>query len=133
MKIHIWGFAKNCDNTPRPNSLADPPNQFNEFINVIKPEVSENSRSQEFSTRVSFNFSRSTTRYDFVKSRPRFGITKLKLQAFSLEMLASPEIAYKIVKTFNPEFRERWQLLELSFSSRKPRSDQGNSRSHLEA
>ena len=39
MKIHIWGFAKNCDNTPRPNSLADPPNQFNEFINKIKPEA----------------------------------------------------------------------------------------------
>ena len=92
-----------------------------------------NRGQREFSTRVSFNFSRSTTRYDFVKSRPRLGITKLKLQAFSLEMLASPEIAYKIVKTFNPEFRERWQLLELSFSSRKPRSDQGNSRSHLEA
>ena len=64
MKIHIWGFAKNCDNTPRPNSLADPPNQFNEFINVIKPEVSENSWSRKFSTRVSFIFSRSTTRND---------------------------------------------------------------------
>ena len=33
-------------------------------------EVSENSRSREFSTRVSFIFSRSTTRYYFLKSRP---------------------------------------------------------------
>jgi hypothetical protein len=35
------------------------------------PEVSENSRSREFSTRVSFIFSRSTTRNDFLKSRSR--------------------------------------------------------------
>ena len=38
---------------------------------VCKPEVSENSRSREFSTRVSFIFSRSTTRNDFLKSRSR--------------------------------------------------------------
>ena len=37
----------------------------------FKPEVSENSRSREFSTRVSFIFSRSTTRNDFLKSRSR--------------------------------------------------------------
>ena len=36
-----------------------------------KPEISENSRSREFSTRVSFIFSRSTTRNDFLKSRSR--------------------------------------------------------------
>ena len=46
-----------------------------------------NRGQREFSTRVSFNFSRSTTGYDFVKSRPRLGITKLKLQAFSLAAL----------------------------------------------
>ena len=34
-------------------------------------EVSENSRSREFSMRVSFIFSRSTTRNDFLKSRSR--------------------------------------------------------------
>ena len=44
-----------------------------------------------------------------------------------------PEIACKTVRPFKPEFRERWQLLEFSFSSRKPRLDQGNSRSRLEA
>ena len=37
----------------------------------LEVEVSENSRSQEFSTRVSFIFSRSTTRNDFLKSRSR--------------------------------------------------------------
>ena len=35
----------------------------------FETEVSENSRSREFSTRVSFIFSRSTTRNDFLKSR----------------------------------------------------------------
>ena len=37
----------------------------------IEAEVSENSRSREFSTRVTFIFSRSTTRSDFLKSRSR--------------------------------------------------------------
>ena len=38
---------------------------------MLRSEVSENSRSREFSTRVSFIFSRSTTRNDFLKSRSR--------------------------------------------------------------
>ena len=37
----------------------------------LKAEVSENSRSREFSTRVSIIFSRSTTRNGFLKSRSR--------------------------------------------------------------
>ena len=36
------------------------------------------------------------------------------------------------MRPFKPEFRERWQLLEFSFSPRKPRLDQGNYRSCLE-
>ena len=38
---------------------------------IFESEVSENSRSREFLTRVSFIFSRSTTRNDFLKSRSR--------------------------------------------------------------
>ena len=37
----------------------------------FEPEVSKNSQSREFSTRVSFIFSRSTTRNDFLKSWSR--------------------------------------------------------------
>merc|ERR1711994_1092140 len=40
----------------------------------FRAEVSENSRSREFSTRVSFIFSRSTTRNDFLESRSRLEI-----------------------------------------------------------
>ena len=40
-------------------------------LSLLVAEVSENSRSREFSTRVSFIFSRSTTRNDFLKSRSR--------------------------------------------------------------
>ena len=39
-----------------------------------KSELNKNSRSREFSTRVSFIFSRSTTRNDFLKSRSRLEI-----------------------------------------------------------
>ena len=35
------------------------------------------------------------------------------------------------MRPLKPEFRERWQLLEFSFSSQKPRSHQGNSRSEI--
>ena len=42
---------------------------FTFSLQTSKAEVSENSRSREFSTRVSFIFSRSTTRNDFLKSR----------------------------------------------------------------
>ena len=41
------------------------------YAKRYEAEVSENSRSREFSTRVSFIFSRSTTRNDFLKSRSR--------------------------------------------------------------
>ena len=43
-----------------------------------------------------------------------------------------PKIACKIVRPFKPDFRERWQVSEFSVSSRKTRSDQGNSRSRLD-
>ena len=40
-------------------------------VDQYRAEVSESSRSREFSTRVSFIFSRSTTRTDFLQSRSR--------------------------------------------------------------
>ena len=51
----------------------------------------------------------------------------------AFNIVSLPEIACKIVRPFKPEFREIWQILEFSFSSRKPRSDQGNSRSRVDA
>ena len=45
--------------------------EMEEFSRKSEAEVSENSRSREFSTRVSFIFSRSTMRNDFLKSRSR--------------------------------------------------------------
>ena len=54
-----------------------------------------------------------------------------KSRAF--DIVGLPEIACIIVRPFKPEFRERWQLQEFSFSSRKPRLDHGNFHSRLEA
>ena len=66
------------------------------------------------------------------------GRTSRKMLSFTLNVVSLQENACKIVRPFKPEFREGWQLLELElelklFLSQKPRSDQWNSRSRLEA
>ena len=56
------------------------------------------------------------------------GRTSRKMLSPTFNVVRVPEIACKIVRPFKPEFRE-----DFSFLSRKPRSDQWNSRSRLEA
>merc|ERR1712067_18721 len=51
----------------------------------------------------------------------------------AFNIISLPKIACKIVRPFKPDFRERWQVSEFSVSSRKTRSDQGKSRSRLNA
>ena len=60
------------------------------------------------------------------------GRTSSKMWGPSFNIVSLPKIACKIVRPFKPDFRERWQVSEFSVSSRKTRSDQGNSRSRLE-
>ena len=55
-----------------------------------------------------------------------------KMWGPAFNIVSLPKIACKIVRPFKPDFRERWQVSEFSVSSRKTRSDQGNSRSRLE-
>ena len=61
------------------------------------------------------------------------GRTSSKMWGPAFNIVSLPKIACKIVRPFKPDFRERWQVSEFSVSSRKTRSDQGNSRSRLEA
>ena len=57
------------------------------------------------------------------------GRTSSKMWGPAFNIVSLPKIACKIVRPFKPDFRERWQVSEFSVSSRKTRSDQGNSRS----
>ena len=61
------------------------------------------------------------------------GRTSSKMWGPAFNIVSLPKIACKIVRPFKPDFRERWQVSEFSVSSRKTRSDQGNSRSRLDA
>ena len=60
------------------------------------------------------------------------GRTSSKMWGPAFNIVSLPKIACKIVRPFKPDFRERWQVSEFSVSSRKTRSDQGNSCSRLE-
>ena len=73
------------------------------------------------------------SRYENMTGSLQNGRTSRKMLSPTSNVVSLPEIACKIVRPFKPEFREGWQLLEFLFLSRKPRSDQWNSRSRLEA
>ena len=75
----------------------------------FKAEVSENSRSREFSTRVSFIFSRSTTRNDFLKILSR----NMRVAICNLVLLSKYENGHMIISISSRQARARKIILNL--------------------